>query len=221
MLLPKTAHFAPGLRCDTITKNVYLGAAAMEYIMQRKQDGNTCGAFVLAYYQWEKTGCETVQEEAGRAYVEQLYREIVFGSTMPGFETYSNPVLMMRWLAQQGARPVFYLGENPLVQKMFAVLQASAGAEIAALQEAGMLCREALDVCRAGEYSVLVCQMEEDGAPAAKLHYVLMKKAGGGMPLIVNPWHGQARPAARWPQPGALLEPGLLWTGAAIGILDA
>ena len=31
----------------------------------------------------------------------------------------------------------------------------------------------------------------------------------------------QARPAARWPQPGALLEPGLLWTGAAIGILDA
>ena len=41
------------------------------------------------------------------------------------------------------------------------------------------------------------------------------------MPLIVNPWHGQARPAARWPQPGALLEPGLLWTGAAIGILDA
>ena len=85
--------------------------------MQRKQDGNTCGAFVLAYYQWEKTGCETVQEEAGRAYVEQLYREIVFGSTMPGFETYSNPVLMMRWLAQQGTRPVFYLGENPLVQK--------------------------------------------------------------------------------------------------------
>ena len=189
--------------------------------MQRKQDGNTCGAFVLAYYQWEKAGCETVQEEAGRAYVEQLYREIVFGSTMPGFETYSNPVLMMRWLAQQGARPVFYLGENPLVQKMFAVLQASAGAEIAALQEAGMLCREALDVCHAGEYSVLVCQMEEDGAPAAKLHYVLMKKAGGGMPLIVNPWYGQARPAARWPQPGALLEPGLLWTGAAIGILDA
>ena len=103
----------------------------MEYIMQRKQDGNTCGAFVLAYYQWEKTGCETVQEEAGRAYVEQLYREIVFGSTMPGFETYSNPVLMMRWLAQQSTRPVFYLGENPLVQKMFAVLQASAGAEIA------------------------------------------------------------------------------------------
>jgi len=100
MLLPKTAHFAPGLRCDTITKNVYPGAAAMEYIMQRKQDGNTCGAFVLAYYQWEKTGCETVQEEAGRAYVEQLYWEIVFGSTMPGFETYSNPVLMMRWLAQ-------------------------------------------------------------------------------------------------------------------------
>ena len=93
----------------------------MEYIMQRKQDGNTCGAFVLAYYQWEKAGCETVQEEAGRAYVEQLYREIVFGSTMPGFETYSNPVLMMRWLAQQGTRPVFYLGENPLVQKMFAV----------------------------------------------------------------------------------------------------
>ena len=84
-----------------------------------------------------------------------------------------------------------------------------------------MLCREALDVCRAGEYSVLVCQMEEDGAPAAKLHYVLMKKAGGGMPLIVNPWHGQARSTARWPQPGALLEPGLLWTGAAIGILDA
>lgn len=150
MLLPKTAHFAPGLRCDTITKNVYPGAAAMEYIMQRKQDGNTCGAFVLAYYQWEKTGCETVQEEAGRAYVEQLYWEIVFGSTMPGFETYSNPVLMMRWLAQQGTRPVFYLGENPLVQKMFAVLQASAGAEIAALQEAGMICREALDVCRAG-----------------------------------------------------------------------
>ena len=49
----------------------------------------------------------------------------------------------------------------------------------------------------------------------------LMKKAGGGMPLIVNPWHGQARSTARWPQPGALLEPGLLWTGAAIGILDA
>ena len=73
MFLPKTAHFAPGLRCDTITKNVYPGAAAMEYIMQRKQDGNTCGAFVLAYYQWEKAGCETVQEEAGRAYVDGIY----------------------------------------------------------------------------------------------------------------------------------------------------
>lgn len=117
MLLPKTAHFAPGLRCDTITKNVYPGAAAMEYIMQRKQDGNTCGAFVLAYYQWEKAGCETVQEEAGRAYVEQLYREIVFGSTMPGFETYSNPVLMMRWLAQQGTRPCVLFGRKPFGAK--------------------------------------------------------------------------------------------------------
>ena len=117
----KQHAFAPGLRCDTITKNVYPGAAAMEYIMQRKQDGNTCGAFVLAYYQWEKAGVKRCKRRLAGPMWNSCAGKLCSAVTMPGFETYSNPVLMMRWLAQQGARPVFYLGENPLVQKMFAV----------------------------------------------------------------------------------------------------
>ena len=58
-------------------------------------------------------------EAADRAYISALYNDIVFGCAMPGFESYSNPMLMMRRLAKQGAKPVFHLGENPLIRQMF------------------------------------------------------------------------------------------------------
>ena len=97
-----------------------------KYITQGKADGNSCGAFTLAYYEWEISG-HAKAEAADRAYISALYNDIVFGCAMPGFESYSNPMLMMRRLAKRGAKPVFHLGENPLIRQMFGVLSAAAG----------------------------------------------------------------------------------------------
>ena len=101
-------------------------------------------------------------------------------------------MLMMRRLAKQGAKPVFHLGENPLIRQMFGVLSAAAKQEVAQMKMLGMLCEAALDVEQAAEYAILVCQMLENGAPVNKLHYVLMKKSCDREPLILNPWHGEA-----------------------------
>ena len=64
-----------------------------KYITQGKADGNSCGAFTLAYYEWEISG-HAKAEAADRAYISALYNDIVFGCAMPGFESYSNPMLM-------------------------------------------------------------------------------------------------------------------------------
>ncbi len=74
-----------------------------KYITQGKADGNSCGAFTLAYYEWEISG-HAKAEAADRAYISALYNDIVFGCAMPGFESYSNPMLMMRRLAKRGAK---------------------------------------------------------------------------------------------------------------------
>lgn len=189
-----------------------------KYITQGKADGNSCGAFTLAYYEWEISG-HAKAEAADRAYISALYNDIVFGCAMPGFESYSNPMLMMRRLAKQGAKPVFHLGENPLIRQMFGVLSAAAKQEVAQMKMLGMLCEAALDVEQAAEYAILVCQMLENGAPVNKLHYVLMKKSCDREPLILNPWHSEALPPAQPLTPGASVEPSLVWTGAAIEIL--
>ena len=189
-----------------------------KYITQGKADGNSCGAFTLAYYEWEISG-HAKAEAADRAYISALYNDIVFGCAMPGFESYSNPMLMMRRLAKQGAKPVFHLGENPLIRQMFGVLSAAAKQEVAQMKMLGMLCEAALDVEQAAEYAILVCQMLENGAPVNKLHYVLMKKSCDREPLILNPWHGEALPPAQPLTPRASVEPSLVWTGAAIEIL--
>lgn len=64
---------------------------------------NSCGAFTLAYYEWEISG-HAKAEAADRAYISALYNDIVFGCAMPGFESYSNPMLMMRRLAKAGRK---------------------------------------------------------------------------------------------------------------------
>ena len=104
-----------------------------KYITQGKADGNSCGAFTLAYYEWEISG-HAKAEAADRAYISALYNDIVFGCAMPGFESYSNPMLMMRRLAKRGAKPVFHLGENPLIRQMFGVLSAAAKQEVAQMK---------------------------------------------------------------------------------------
>ena len=162
-------------------------------------------------------GTPKLKPPTGHTYL--LYNDIVFGCAMPGFESYSNPMLMMRRLAKQGAKPVFHLGENPLIRQMFGVLSAAAKQEVAQMKMLGMLCEAALDVEQAAEYAILVCQMLENGAPVNKLHYVLMKKSCDREPLILNPWHGEALPPAQPLIPGASVEPSLVWTGAAIEIL--
>ena len=105
-----------------------------KYITQGKADGNSCGAFTLAYYEWEISG-HAKAEAADRAYISALYNDIVFGCAMPGFESYSNPMLMMRRLAKRGAKPVFHLGENPLIRQMFGVLSAAAKQEVASVEK--------------------------------------------------------------------------------------
>ena len=49
-----------------------------KYITQGKADGNSCGAFTLAYYEWEISG-HAKAEAADRAYISALYNDIVFG----------------------------------------------------------------------------------------------------------------------------------------------
>lgn len=155
-----------------------------KYITQGKADGNSCGAFTLAYYEWEISG-HAKAEAADRAYISALYNDIVFGCAMPGFESYSNPMLMMRRLAKQGAKPVFHLGENPLID-----LRDLAGLHPYAQSRDVVACnppyftggRVSPDTARAGARHELSCTMPDVCAAAG-----LLLKDGGRLCVCQRP----------------------------------
>lgn len=63
-----------------------------KYITQGKADGNSCGAFTLAYYEWEISG-HAKAEAADRAYISALYNDIVFGCAMQALKAIPTPCL--------------------------------------------------------------------------------------------------------------------------------
>ena len=174
-----------------------------KYITQGKADGNSCGAFTLAYYEWEISG-HAKAEAADRAYISALYNDIVFGCAMPGFESYSNPMLMMRRLAKQGAKLSIPSRENPLIRQMFGVLSAAAKREVAQMKMLGCSVKPRWTwnsgrirhpgVSNAGKWRACkqtsLCSDE---------------KSCDREPLILNPWHGEALPSGPTSHPPAHL----------------
>lgn len=136
----------------------------MGYISQQ---GNSCGAYSIAYYLWETKKSTRVNEPE---FAREIYCSIQFGHNNYGIaEDYSNPAKMAGILNYWNTDAKMYMVSDSTLKGLAEALQIET------------ISSDVISELSGGIYAIIICSVKND---IKILHYMLVRKIGTQLQLM-------------------------------------
>jgi hypothetical protein len=157
------------------------------------QLGNSCGAYVMAYWAWWQKGLTEIKEDS-RTVPCNLYKDIQFGTKYGDLSAYCNPAKMMSILKNKlNHKSEFYVGKTDEIKGLYSTIQKYDNTLLKPFIDADVIHPEPLDVPtllqkdqKAACLEIVFAGTKSPGT----LHYIFVFNDGTGFKYI-NPWSGE------------------------------
>lgn len=179
----------------------------MAFITQTDLDGNSCGAFTIAYWKWLKNGRNpnnrTLAPTEDKNEIKKIYELIKFYSNAPAMalEDNCNPINMMCLLDSLiNIKTTFYYKSQSVVEILYQLIRYQAQKKaknnqqnqysiLLQLENSQIQKGMSLPLPTSGRYAIVICSVL-CGAIYGGLHYILVGELSAGRYQMMNPHKG-------------------------------